>query len=195
MPIFAAGGGCIDPYSREHMRVTQDTLNDLGAGDIPMLIVYNKADRLPQFASRSSDRYRKPYPYGSRCRPWHGCPCRLDLIQPLWQACDHGTFDPLQPGFALHRISKPAKSPRRNTKMTALICRSPSHHPPKIMPLCRRSRPTASDKQHFLSYQTKTRQPVSAITLSRMSGLLFSSYAGMSTLSDSICILCHTKNT
>ena len=100
MPIFAAGGGCIDPYYREHMRVTQDTLNDLGAGDIPMLIVYNKADRLPQFASRSSDRYRKPYPYGSRCRPWHGCPCRLDLIQPLWQACDHGTFDPLQPGFA-----------------------------------------------------------------------------------------------
>ena len=39
-----------DPYYREHMRVTQETLNDLGAGDIPMIIVYNKADRVPQFA-------------------------------------------------------------------------------------------------------------------------------------------------
>ena len=39
-----------DPYYREHMRVTQETLKDLGAGDIPMLIVYNKADKVPTFA-------------------------------------------------------------------------------------------------------------------------------------------------
>lgn len=39
-----------DPYYREHMRVTQETLKDLGAGDIPMLIVFNKADRVPDFA-------------------------------------------------------------------------------------------------------------------------------------------------
>ncbi len=39
-----------DPYYREHMRVTESTLKDLGAGDIPMLIVFNKADKAPQFA-------------------------------------------------------------------------------------------------------------------------------------------------
>ena len=39
-----------DPYYREHMRVTQETLKDLGAGDIPMLIAYNKADKVPTFA-------------------------------------------------------------------------------------------------------------------------------------------------
>lgn len=40
-----------DPYYREHMRVTQETLANLGAADIPMIIAYNKADRLPQFAN------------------------------------------------------------------------------------------------------------------------------------------------
>ena len=39
-----------DSYYREHMRVTQETLKELGAGDIPMLIVFNKADKVPDFA-------------------------------------------------------------------------------------------------------------------------------------------------
>lgn len=39
-----------DPYYREHMRVTQETLKDLGAGDIPMLVLYNKADKVENFA-------------------------------------------------------------------------------------------------------------------------------------------------
>ncbi len=39
-----------DPYYREHMRVTEETLRDLGAGDIPMIIAYNKADRVASFA-------------------------------------------------------------------------------------------------------------------------------------------------
>lgn len=39
-----------DPYYRDHMRVTEDTLRHLGAGDIPMIVVYNKADRSEIFA-------------------------------------------------------------------------------------------------------------------------------------------------
>ena len=39
-----------DPYYREHMRVTQETLKDLGAGDIPMLVLYNKTDKVENFA-------------------------------------------------------------------------------------------------------------------------------------------------
>lgn len=35
-----------DPYYKEHMRVTNETLTELGAGHIPQLIVYNKADRV-----------------------------------------------------------------------------------------------------------------------------------------------------
>ena len=34
-----------DPYHYEHMRVTKDTLRELGAGHIPSVMVYNKADR------------------------------------------------------------------------------------------------------------------------------------------------------
>lgn len=33
-----------DPYFREHMRVTNETLTELGAGHIPQVVVYNKAD-------------------------------------------------------------------------------------------------------------------------------------------------------
>lgn len=36
-----------DPYYKEHMRVTNETLAELGAGHIPQIIVYNKADRVP----------------------------------------------------------------------------------------------------------------------------------------------------
>lgn len=36
---------CSDPHYQEHIRVTNDTLKELGAGDIPVLLVYNKADR------------------------------------------------------------------------------------------------------------------------------------------------------
>ncbi len=39
-----------DPHHKEHMQVTQQTLQSLGAGDIPMLVVYNKADLVPSFA-------------------------------------------------------------------------------------------------------------------------------------------------
>lgn len=40
-----------DPYYRQHMEVTASTLKELGAGDIPMIVAYNKADRVPTFAS------------------------------------------------------------------------------------------------------------------------------------------------
>ena len=33
-----------DPYYREHMQVTKETLNDLGAGKIPVIRVFNKMD-------------------------------------------------------------------------------------------------------------------------------------------------------
>lgn len=33
-----------DPQYRQHMEVTRQTLNELEAGDIPMVIVYNKSD-------------------------------------------------------------------------------------------------------------------------------------------------------
>ena len=36
-----------DPYYKDHMRVTNETLAELGAGHIPQIIVYNKADRVP----------------------------------------------------------------------------------------------------------------------------------------------------
>lgn len=35
-----------DPYYKEHMRVTNETLTSLGAGHIPQIIVYNKADKV-----------------------------------------------------------------------------------------------------------------------------------------------------
>ncbi|MFI3238090.1 MAG: GTPase HflX [Lachnospiraceae bacterium] len=35
-----------DPHYKEHISVTNETLSSLGAGDIPMLIVYNKSDRV-----------------------------------------------------------------------------------------------------------------------------------------------------
>ncbi len=34
-----------DPHHKQHMKVTEDTLKDLDAGDIPMIYVYNKADK------------------------------------------------------------------------------------------------------------------------------------------------------
>lgn len=37
-----------DPGYQEQMETTKETLRELGAGDIPMLIVFNKADRLAQ---------------------------------------------------------------------------------------------------------------------------------------------------
>ena len=36
---------CSDAHYREQMATTQETLKELGAGDIPMLIVFNKADK------------------------------------------------------------------------------------------------------------------------------------------------------
>lgn len=36
-----------DPYYKEQMRVTNETLAELGAGHIPQIIVYNKADKVP----------------------------------------------------------------------------------------------------------------------------------------------------
>lgn len=35
---------CSDPFYQEQMKTTQQTLGELGAGDIPMLTIYNKAD-------------------------------------------------------------------------------------------------------------------------------------------------------
>ena len=40
-----------DPYYKEHMRVTNETLAELGAGHIPQIIVYNKADRVPEIVN------------------------------------------------------------------------------------------------------------------------------------------------
>ena len=36
---------CSDEHHKEHVKVTNETLKQLGAGDIPMLYVYNKADK------------------------------------------------------------------------------------------------------------------------------------------------------
>ena len=33
-----------DPHHKDHIRVTEETLRELGAGDIPILYIYNKAD-------------------------------------------------------------------------------------------------------------------------------------------------------
>ena len=40
-----------DPGYQEQMETTRETLRELGAGDIPMLIVFNKADRLTNTAN------------------------------------------------------------------------------------------------------------------------------------------------
>lgn len=40
-----------DPGYQEQMETTRETLRELGAGDIPMLIVFNKADRLTDTAN------------------------------------------------------------------------------------------------------------------------------------------------
>ncbi len=37
-----------DPHHRQQMEVTEETLRELGAGDIPRIVVYNKADRCPE---------------------------------------------------------------------------------------------------------------------------------------------------
>lgn len=37
-----------DPHYRQQMEVTEETLRELGAGDIPRIVVYNKADRCPE---------------------------------------------------------------------------------------------------------------------------------------------------
>ncbi|GFI46632.1 GTPase HflX [Lachnospiraceae bacterium] len=36
---------CSDPYCKEHMKTTQETLAELHAGEIPVITVYNKADK------------------------------------------------------------------------------------------------------------------------------------------------------
>lgn len=41
---------CSDPFYREQMQVTEETLKELGAGEIPMVTVYNKADKVNSFA-------------------------------------------------------------------------------------------------------------------------------------------------
>lgn len=40
-----------DPHYKDHMRVTNETLTELGAGHIPQLVVYNKADRVQEISS------------------------------------------------------------------------------------------------------------------------------------------------
>ncbi len=37
---------CSDPHYKEHIRTTQETLKELGAGGVPMIYAYNKADKL-----------------------------------------------------------------------------------------------------------------------------------------------------
>lgn len=37
---------CSDDHHKEHIKVTNETLRQLGAGDIPMIYVYNKADKV-----------------------------------------------------------------------------------------------------------------------------------------------------
>ncbi len=34
-----------DPHHKQHIQVTEETLKDLGAGDVPVIYVYNKADK------------------------------------------------------------------------------------------------------------------------------------------------------
>jgi len=45
-----------DPGYQEQMETTKETLRELGAGDIPMLIVFNKADRLTDTADASKNQ-------------------------------------------------------------------------------------------------------------------------------------------
>ena len=45
-----------DPGYQEQMETTKETLQELGAGDIPMLIVFNKADQLTDTADASKNR-------------------------------------------------------------------------------------------------------------------------------------------
>ena len=40
-----------DPHYKDHMRVTNETLAELGAGHIPQIVVYNKADRVQEIPS------------------------------------------------------------------------------------------------------------------------------------------------
>ncbi len=50
---------CSDPFYQEQMKTTAQTLTELGAGDIPMLTVYNKADLggdIPDYPKRIGDR-------------------------------------------------------------------------------------------------------------------------------------------
>lgn len=50
---------CSDPFYQEQMKTTAKTLTELGAGDIPMLTVYNKADLsgdFPDYPKRVGDR-------------------------------------------------------------------------------------------------------------------------------------------
>ena len=34
-----------DPHHKQHIKVTEDTLKDLNVGDVPMIYIYNKADK------------------------------------------------------------------------------------------------------------------------------------------------------
>lgn len=43
---------CSDTHHKEHVKVTNETLKELGAGDIPMIYVYNKADKVQEEADR-----------------------------------------------------------------------------------------------------------------------------------------------
>lgn len=46
-----------DPHYRQQMEVTEDTLRELGAGDIPRIVVYNKVDKCPEVSiPRRRDR-------------------------------------------------------------------------------------------------------------------------------------------
>lgn len=50
-----------DPYAKDHMQVTTETIAELDAGDVPMIIVYNKCD---QVADCVYPRVGPEYPSG-----------------------------------------------------------------------------------------------------------------------------------
>ena len=47
---------CSDPYAEEHKQQTQQVLADIGAEDIPYLVVYNKIDANPEFQPINGSR-------------------------------------------------------------------------------------------------------------------------------------------
>ena len=69
-----------DPAYKEHIQVTTQTLDDLGAGDIPMLTLYNKVD-LAENAPETPSATDRAFYFSAR-NPAH-IPALLSFI------CDH----------------------------------------------------------------------------------------------------------